>query len=112
MVMAFLTLSGSTTIFPIGGKNMTKIGDKIKIIQMEGEPKYEGGKALSNTSMTLASSTAPGAAARSSLERINSSLSKEAIRYEKGEMAFPLQPEEKNRWDGEGETPLPHRRRD
>ncbi len=42
MVMAFLTLSGSTTIFPIGGKNMTKIGDKIKIIQMEGEPKYEG----------------------------------------------------------------------
>lgn len=42
MVMAFLTLSGSTAIFPIGGKSMTKIGDKIKIIQMEGEPKYEG----------------------------------------------------------------------
>ena len=75
-------------------------------------PSTREGKALSNTSMTLASSVAPGAVARSSPERINSSSSKEAIRYEKGEVAFPLQPEEKNRRDGEGEASFPHRRRD
>lgn len=79
---------------------------------MEGEPKYEGREGVVKYIDDLGQLHGTWAAARSFLERINSSLSKEAIRYEKGEMAFPLQPEEKNRWDGEGETPLPHRRRD
>lgn len=52
---------------------MTEIGDKIKIILMDGGPKYEGREGLVESIDDLGSSPEHGAAARPSPARTNSS---------------------------------------